>query len=164
MSERKGGKKPGPAGPGGDGGISRREMLERTGKYSIAVIGIATGAGALAGCEDADTFACTNTCSSAGNGVCDDGGPGSSTGACGPGTDCTDCGVRTVTGRSGFGDPIYGDSYSNEYYDYSNGYSNGYYDYYSNSYYDYYSNSYYNYYDYYSNYYNYYSNYFSNSW
>lgn len=148
--------------------ISRREMLERTGKYSIAAIGIATGAGALAGCEDADTFACTNTCSTAGNGACEDGGPGSGSDSCSPGTDCNDCGVRDVTVRSAYGDPIYGDysnSYTNEYYNYySDGYYNGYYDYYSNSYYDYYSNSYYNYYDYYSNYYNYYSNYFSNSW
>ena len=166
MSEDRGGRRPPPGAKDGDGAISRREMLEKTGKYSIAVIGIATGAGTLAGCEDTDTFACTNTCSSAGNGTCDDGGPGSAYDACQPGTDCTDCGVRNVTTRSAYGDPIYGDysnSYTNEYYNYySDGYSNGYYDY-SNSYYDYYSN-YYNYYDYYSDYYNYYSNYFSNSW
>ncbi|MBN2196823.1 MAG: LDL receptor domain-containing protein [Polyangiaceae bacterium] len=37
---------------------------------------------------------CTDSCRWAGDGVCDDGGSGSSYDACGYGTDCTDCGVR----------------------------------------------------------------------
>ena len=37
---------------------------------------------------------CTNTCSYAGDGDCDDGGPGSDFSLCPLGTDCTDCGPR----------------------------------------------------------------------
>jgi len=37
---------------------------------------------------------CTETCSYASDGVCDDGGPGSSYTDCASGTDCTDCGNR----------------------------------------------------------------------
>jgi len=38
--------------------------------------------------------ACTNTCQWAGDGECDDGGPGSTFAACSLGTDCQDCGPR----------------------------------------------------------------------
>ncbi len=37
---------------------------------------------------------CTNSCTWAGDGACDDGGPGSSYSLCALGTDCTDCGPR----------------------------------------------------------------------
>lgn len=37
---------------------------------------------------------CTNTCNSANDGDCDDGGPGSSYAVCALGTDCADCGAR----------------------------------------------------------------------
>ncbi len=40
------------------------------------------------------TGGCSNTCSWAGDGVCDDGGPGSEFAACDYGTDCADCGSR----------------------------------------------------------------------
>ncbi|MCB9507657.1 MAG: hypothetical protein H6700_08900 [Myxococcales bacterium] len=37
---------------------------------------------------------CTNTCGTADDGDCDDGGPGSSYSVCELGTDCNDCGPR----------------------------------------------------------------------
>lgn len=37
---------------------------------------------------------CTDTCTYAGDGACDDGGPGSEFSICELGTDCTDCGPR----------------------------------------------------------------------
>jgi hypothetical protein len=37
---------------------------------------------------------CTDTCSYAGDGDCDDGGPNSDFDLCPYGTDCTDCGPR----------------------------------------------------------------------
>ena len=40
---------------------------------------------------------CTNTCASARNGVCDDGGFLSTTGGCALGSDCADCGERSWT-------------------------------------------------------------------
>lgn len=40
---------------------------------------------------------CSNTCMSAHDGECDDGGPNSMYGVCDFGTDCADCGVRTGT-------------------------------------------------------------------
>lgn len=43
---------------------------------------------------DRDDVGCTNTCATANNGACDDGWPGPHDGACQPGTDCADCGVR----------------------------------------------------------------------
>ena len=39
---------------------------------------------------------CTNTCTFAGDGTCDDGGTGSEFHACAYGTDCADCGPRAV--------------------------------------------------------------------
>jgi hypothetical protein len=39
---------------------------------------------------------CSNECEYAADGVCDDGGPGSAYSVCTLGTDCTDCGVRSV--------------------------------------------------------------------
>lgn len=42
----------------------------------------------------AATAGCSNTCESAGDGECDDGGPGSEYDVCALGTDCTDCGAR----------------------------------------------------------------------
>ncbi len=38
---------------------------------------------------------CTDTCSYAGDGECDDGGSGSDSAVCEYGTDCTDCGFRS---------------------------------------------------------------------
>ena len=137
--------------------VSRRDVLVRCGCFSAAVVGIAAGA-ALPGCggshrrggggDDDDTSnepLCSESCTYAGDGDCDDGGDGSSYSVCDLGTDCTDCGVRN--GGGGYAD-AYSNAYSNSYSDYSNSYS------------DYY----YNYADYYSDYYNYYDNYFSNSW
>jgi hypothetical protein len=40
---------------------------------------------------------CNETCPSAGNGLCEDGGPGSVWPDCPLGTDCTDCGMRAET-------------------------------------------------------------------
>ena len=39
---------------------------------------------------------CSNTCGTASDGVCNDGGPGSTTSTCDCATDCDDCGVREV--------------------------------------------------------------------
>jgi len=44
---------------------------------------------------------CTNTCSDAGDGWCDDGGPGSDFSICAFGTDCADCGPRSGSGDTG---------------------------------------------------------------
>ena len=41
---------------------------------------------------------CSNTCEWAGDGACDDGGPGSSFSVCDYGTDCDDCGARGADG------------------------------------------------------------------
>lgn len=41
--------------------------------------------------------ACNNACYLAGNGVCEDGGPGSSIGSCRYGEDCVDCGFRVAS-------------------------------------------------------------------
>ena len=38
---------------------------------------------------------CLNTCTSQGDGLCDDGGPNAVYSICDPATDCTDCGPRT---------------------------------------------------------------------
>ncbi len=48
---------------------------------------------------------CSNDCAFSGDGTCDDGGPGSTFGACEFGTDCTDCGVRGGGGGGGGVDP-----------------------------------------------------------
>jgi hypothetical protein len=45
---------------------------------------------------------CTDDCFYSFNGVCDDGAAGSSTARCAYGTDCSDCGIRTL-GAGGFG-------------------------------------------------------------
>ena len=39
---------------------------------------------------------CNDDCSYSGDGLCDDGGDGSQTSKCGHGSDCSDCGARTV--------------------------------------------------------------------
>ena len=39
---------------------------------------------------------CTNTCTDASDGACDDGGPGAEFSICGFGTDCVDCGPRST--------------------------------------------------------------------
>jgi len=41
-----------------------------------------------------DVVLCTETCTRARDGECDDGGPGSVSSLCTLGTDCTDCGPR----------------------------------------------------------------------
>jgi hypothetical protein len=148
-------------------GMTRRELLEKSGRYSLAVMGVVLGGRALTGCSDKDGFLCTNTCSYANDNECDDGGPDAAYNECALGTDCNDCGVRGTSSR--WGEPTgsysdgYGDYYSDGYYDYYSDYYSDYYNYYSDYYSDYY-NYYSNYSDYYSDYYNYYSNYYSNSW
>ena len=125
-------------------GLSRRDMLQRAGKFSAAVVALIGGGATLSGCDPY----CNNTCAYANDGDCDDGGDGSDYSLCEYGSDCNDCGPRD---GSDYSDYSYSD-YSYSDYSYS--------DY---SYSDYYSD-YYNYADYYSNYYNYYDNYFANSW
>lgn len=44
--------------------------------------------------NDGPNAGCTDTCNFAGDGVCDDGGVGSTYNVCALGTDCTDCGPR----------------------------------------------------------------------
>ncbi len=46
---------------------------------------------------------CTDECSLSADGLCDDGGPRADYSVCGLGTDCTDCGPRTVGGAAGTG-------------------------------------------------------------
>jgi hypothetical protein len=46
---------------------------------------------------------CTDQCSFAADGLCDDGGVGADYWVCDLGTDCTDCGPRTVGGATGLG-------------------------------------------------------------
>lgn len=133
--------------------LTRRELLQRSGGYSVAVLTLLSGS-TLGGCDKDDPEAafCNDTCAYSSDLACDDGAPGSSYSLCNFGTDCTDCGVR-------YGSPSYSNAYSN----YSNAYSN-----YSNVYYNVYynySNVYYNaYYNYSNAYYNAYYNYFVNSW
>ena len=50
--------------------------------------------------------ACDNTCSSASDGVCDDGGPTSVGAGCAYGTDCTDCGSRGGAGDAAGGECV----------------------------------------------------------
>ena len=45
----------------------------------------------------------TNTCTYSNDGVCDDGGPGSTYSVCDCGTDCDDCGTRSNNDCSGGG-------------------------------------------------------------
>jgi hypothetical protein len=59
------------------------------------------GAGGSAGSVEIEL--CSERCSRAGDGVCDDGGPGASDWDCEYGTDCTDCGIRLWAGR---GEPV----------------------------------------------------------
>ena len=43
------------------------------------------------------TAGCSNTCNHAEDGDCDDGGPGAEFDGCDEGTDCLDCGIRTIS-------------------------------------------------------------------
>lgn len=52
------------------------------------------GGGGSAASSGSSGGGCTNTCSSADDGDCDDGGPGSEYSVCALGTDCGDCGAR----------------------------------------------------------------------
>ena len=45
---------------------------------------------------NAETCLCTDACTRASNGLCDDGGPGSEWGICSYGADCSDCGPRSL--------------------------------------------------------------------
>ncbi|TNF28798.1 MAG: hypothetical protein EP314_03435 [Bacteroidetes bacterium] len=64
----------------------------KTTLYSFAlVITCAVGLSTLNSCKKT---VCDNTCSYAYDGVCDDGGSGSSYSICDCGTDCADCGER----------------------------------------------------------------------
>lgn len=45
-------------------------------------------------CQDTGIGHCIDTCNSAQDGICNDGGPGSYDGSCALGTDCLDCGPR----------------------------------------------------------------------
>jgi len=58
--------------------------LERTGFCALPADSRGDGAGS----------GCSEDCLFAGDGECDDGGPGAFTDICLPGTDCTDCGAR----------------------------------------------------------------------
>jgi len=51
--------------------------------------------------SDDDVTLCTNECRFDSNGVCEDGGPGATRDECEFGTDCTDCGPRTVSSTGG---------------------------------------------------------------
>ena len=50
----------------------------------------------------AASTACDDTCSYPKDGDCDDGGVGSQYNFCSLGTDCTDCGSRSIVGGDGF--------------------------------------------------------------
>ncbi len=124
--------KPKPTEKKKDEKLSRREMIEKSGRYSVAVVSLIFGGGAmveLLGCEK-DEATCKDTCAYAFDGVCDDGGIGSVYNACEYGTDCNDCGTR-----GGYGDYS---AYS-EYYEYSV-YSESYYNYPDVPYYELYPN------------------------
>ena len=45
---------------------------------------------------------CSNTCSAARNGICEDGGPGAVSNVCNPTNDCADCGPRTSSDFPGY--------------------------------------------------------------
>lgn len=52
------------------------------------------GGGGSAAASTSSAAGCTNTCGSANDGECDDGGPGAQYAVCALGTDCADCGPR----------------------------------------------------------------------
>ncbi|HJL44798.1 MAG TPA: hypothetical protein RMG45_03145, partial [Polyangiaceae bacterium LLY-WYZ-15_(1-7)] len=54
----------------------------------------ASSGGSASASASAGGGSCTNTCSSANDGECDDGGPGAQYDVCALGTDCADCGPR----------------------------------------------------------------------
>ncbi|MDH5493856.1 MAG: hypothetical protein OEY14_18040, partial [Myxococcales bacterium] len=56
--------------------------------------GASAGGGGASGGGASGGGGCSNTCSSANDGECDDGGPGAEYAVCGLGTDCADCGAR----------------------------------------------------------------------
>ncbi len=56
------------------------------------------------------TELCTDQCSFSADGLCDDGGLGADYSVCELGTDCTDCGPRTVGGEVGMGGSGFGGS------------------------------------------------------
>ena len=62
--------------------LARRSMLAA----AIALVAIATAG---------QTY-CSNTCNTANDGECDDGGPGAEFTSCNFGTDCNDCGQRSI--------------------------------------------------------------------
>ena len=128
--------------PGPSDVQDRRAFLVSLGRYSAAVVSLVGGGvavRALSGCGLLEET-CSDDCAYAFDGICADGGNGSTYDLCEHGTDCDDCGPRGED---------YEDEYSGSYSEYSNYYSE--YSNYSN-----YSN-YYNYYNYYSNYSNYYN-------
>lgn len=65
----------------------------------MARLGFALFVGALAagGCSVESSSLCTNTCGTANDAECDDGGPDSLFSICALGTDCNDCGQRFCT-------------------------------------------------------------------
>ena len=63
--------------------------------------GILPRAVSVAFCSFARPGLCDNTCSTAFDGVCDDGGPGAPRSGCALGTDCLDCGGREETASDG---------------------------------------------------------------
>ncbi len=130
----------------GDEQLSRRELLKRSGSYSVAVLGLMAGAGSNLACSEfvscgvGDDCVCDDVCGPdnqwVGDGLCDDGGAGADYISCDHGADCTDCGVRAGGGYSNYSNYSDYSNYSN-YSDYS--YSN-----YSYSNYSYTNYSYYN--------------------
>lgn len=82
--------------------------------YGCYDIGSSSGGsssgGSSSGGSSSGGYLCTNTCTYAYDGVCDDGGSGSSYSVCDYGTDCNDCGSRPALGGSSSGGSSSGSS------------------------------------------------------
>lgn len=125
----------------GAGKLTRRELLALAAPYSGAVAALLAsacggrrGGGGGGGDDDDDDSGplCTDTCTYAADGECDDGGEGSTFDVCDLGTDCTDCGPRD-------GGYVEYAEYPDAYAEYSE-YSEGYYNYPDDPYYELYPN------------------------
>jgi len=78
------------------GDVSRRDALKSS--FSMAVVSLFFGATGCSSHHNSGSGSlCLNTCTSARDGECDDGGPNSDYGLCTYGTDCLDCGPRSRT-------------------------------------------------------------------
>ena len=67
-------------------------------KFARILLGLAAGSALMLGATASISAQelCTNTCATSNDNECDDGGPNSLYSICGLGTDCNDCGPRTV--------------------------------------------------------------------